>query len=58
LLPTFRAGGRDRLLIFELLFRELERLGYPFEKSLRNRALQMYHGDMVALGRGEVLVPD
>jgi formylmethanofuran dehydrogenase subunit C len=58
LLPTFRAGGRDKLLILELLLRELERLGYPFDETLRDRALRTYHGDMVALGRGEVLVQE
>jgi formylmethanofuran dehydrogenase subunit C len=57
LLPTFRAGGRDKLLILQLLFRELARLGYPIDQALHDRAFQMYHGDMLALGRGEVLVP-
>jgi formylmethanofuran dehydrogenase subunit C len=58
LLPTFRAGGRDRLLIVSLLLRELARLGYPFDKTLEDAELRTYHGDLVAIGRGEVLVPE
>ena len=57
LLPTFRVGGRDKLLVLKLLLRELERLEYPFDESLLDATCQTYHGDSVALGRGEVLVP-
>ncbi len=57
LLPTFRAGGRDKLLIVELLLRELRRLDYPFDPALTTASYQMYHGDLVTVGRGEVLVP-
>jgi hypothetical protein len=39
-------------------FRELARLGYPLDESLTRSAFRTYHGDMVALGRGEVLVPE
>lgn len=58
LLPTFRAGGRDRLLIVNLLLRELARLGYPFDPALAEAQLRTYHGDLVAIGRGEILVPE
>jgi formylmethanofuran dehydrogenase subunit C len=58
LLPTFRAGGRDRLLVVNLLLRELARLGYPFDESLADAELRTYHGDLVAIGRGEVLLPE
>jgi formylmethanofuran dehydrogenase subunit C len=58
LLPTFRAGSRDKLLILKLLLRELKRLEYPFDEALCDAAIRTYHGDMVALGRGEVLIPE
>lgn len=56
LLPTFRAGSRDKLLVVQLLLRELARLDYPFDHALLDAAYQTYHGDNVALGRGEVLL--
>ena len=58
LLPTFRSGGRDQPLVMQLLFRELKRLDYPVDDALAHAAYHMYHGDMVAVGRGEVLVPE
>jgi formylmethanofuran dehydrogenase subunit C len=58
LLPTFRAGGRDRLLVMKLVLEELARLDYPFDSALATAELRTYHGDLVAGGRGEVLVPE
>ena len=58
LLPTFRAGSRDKLLVLDLVFRELRRLGYPFAAALERLDYRMYHGDMISLGRGEVLLPE
>ena len=58
LLPSFRAGGRDKLLVMQLVFRELARLGCPLDDALTAGIFRTYHGDMVALGRGEVLVPE
>jgi len=58
LLPTFRAGGRDKLLVVQLLFRELARLRYPLDEALRDVTLRTYHGDFVAVGRGELLIPE
>jgi formylmethanofuran dehydrogenase subunit C len=57
LLPTFRAGGVDRPLVLELLFRELERLGFAVAEPLRNASFRTHHGDRVGVGRGEILVP-
>ncbi|REK12023.1 MAG: formylmethanofuran dehydrogenase subunit C [Planctomycetota bacterium] len=57
LLPTFRPGNCDKLLVLQLVFAELRRLGYPFDESLCERAYRMHHGDLVTGGRGEVLVP-
>jgi len=54
LLPTFRAAGRFRPLFLRLLFRELGRLGFQVDQSLLETDLSLYHGDLVALGKGEV----
>jgi formylmethanofuran dehydrogenase subunit C len=58
LLPTFRPGSRDKPLVLQLLFRELRRLDFSFDESLMDAEYRMYHGDMVAVGRGELLVPE
>jgi formylmethanofuran dehydrogenase subunit C len=58
LLPTFRAGGCDRLLVMKLLFDDLTGLGYPCDPALATAELRTYHGDLVATGRGELLVPE
>jgi hypothetical protein len=55
--PIRTESVRDKLLILRLLLRELKRLEYPFDEALCDAAFRMYHGDMVALGRGEVLIP-
>jgi formylmethanofuran dehydrogenase subunit C len=57
LLPTFRAGSVDRPLVLELLFRELNRLGFAVPEQHRTASYRMHHGDLVGVGRGEILVP-
>ncbi len=56
LLPTFRYGCRLRPLFLAMLLRELSRLDYPAPPSLCAADCELYHGDFVALGRGEVLL--
>ncbi len=58
LLPTFRAGSRDKSLALQLIFRELRRLDYPLPEELLTCDYRMHHGDMIAIGRGEILVPE
>ncbi len=58
LLPTFRAGSRDKPLFLQLIFRELGRLGFDVDERLIDSAYRMYHGDIVTIGRGEILVPE
>jgi formylmethanofuran dehydrogenase subunit C len=58
LLPTFRPGSRDKPLVLQLLFRELRRLDFPIDDALMTAEFRMYHGDMVAIGRGELLLPE
>ena len=57
-LPTFREGGSDKLLILQLLFRELASHGYPFNPTLLQATYRLYHGDLTTVGRGELLFPD
>ena len=54
LLPTFRAAGRFRPLFLRLVFRELVKLGFPVDLGLLEAELLLSHGDLVALGKGEV----
>ena len=54
LLPTFRQAGRFRPLFLRLLFRELTRLGFPVDQGLLDTEMLLYHGDLVALGKGEI----
>ncbi len=58
LLPTFGAGSRAQPLFVELLFRELRRLEYPVPERLTTSDYRTYHGDLVTVGRGEILVPE
>jgi formylmethanofuran dehydrogenase subunit C len=58
LLPTFRPGSRDRPLLLQLLFRQLRNLSFPIDDALMTAEYRMYHGDMVAIGRGELLLPE
>jgi len=54
LLPTFRKAGFCRPLFLRLLFRELAHLGFPADPGLLETNLMLYHGDLIALGKGEV----
>jgi formylmethanofuran dehydrogenase subunit C len=54
LLPTFRPAGRFRPLFLRLIFRELDRLDFHVDHRLLENALLLSHGDLVALGKGEV----
>ena len=54
LLPTFRRAGAFRPLFLRLIFGELARLGFPVDDGLIQSDLSLYHGDLIALGKGEV----
>jgi formylmethanofuran dehydrogenase subunit C len=54
LLPSFRRAGRFRPLFLRLLGAELARLAFPLDRTLLDLGLELYHGDLVALGKGEV----
>ena len=54
LLPTFRPAGHFRPLFLRLILGELARSGFRVQEDLLHRALSLYHGDLIALGKGEV----
>lgn len=54
LLPTYQQGIRHRPLALDLVFKELDRLGFPLPSQLEELAFDQFHGDMLQGGRGEV----
>jgi formylmethanofuran dehydrogenase subunit C len=54
LLHTFRKAGCFRPLFLRLLLRELAGLGFEPARLELEQELLLYHGDLVALGKGEV----
>jgi formylmethanofuran dehydrogenase subunit C len=56
LLPTFRGGSRGRPLAVALLWKELTRLDFAVPDRLRHCDFEIYHGDLLTGGRGEILL--
>jgi formylmethanofuran dehydrogenase subunit C len=54
LLHTFRKAGCFRPLFLRLLLRELAGLGFESARAELEQELLLYHGDLVALGKGEI----
>jgi formylmethanofuran dehydrogenase subunit C len=54
LLATFRQADFDRPLFLRLVFHELAQLGFPVDRNLLEIDMMLYHGDLIALGKGEV----
>jgi formylmethanofuran dehydrogenase subunit C len=57
LLPTFRYGGRCRLGFLDVLLRALKRLGFGVASEFLGREWELWHGDLLTVGRGEIVVP-
>ena len=57
LLPTFRYACRYRPPVLPLMFAHLCRHGFPLSEALRVAEYDLYHGDLVEDGRGEILLP-
>ncbi len=51
---TFRPAGSFRPVFARLLARELESLGFPIDPRILSVDLMLHHGDMLALGKGEI----
>ncbi len=58
LLPTFRPACRFRPTILRLAALEIARLQFPVPERLLDCAIRLYHGDLVALGKGEIWIAD
>jgi formylmethanofuran dehydrogenase subunit C len=56
LLPTFRLACRLRPVFLRLYGRQLSRLGFPSDPEGLDAEVLLYRGDLVGLGKGEVLV--
>ncbi len=54
LLPTFSRGGRYEKYFFGLTANRLIELGFPNANRLLEHQYQMYHGDLLRGGRGEI----
>jgi formylmethanofuran dehydrogenase subunit C len=55
LLPSFRSAGRCDPQFMRLYLVHLRRLGFPVGPEMFEAAYQLYHGDMLAIGRGEII---
>jgi formylmethanofuran dehydrogenase subunit C len=55
LLPTFRFSCLYRPVFLQLYLRQLRDWGFPIEDRLLREPYQRYCGDLVALGKGEIL---
>lgn len=56
LLPSFRHACRYRPDMLALLFRYLRQQDFPFSAELLNSDVDLYHGDLIEGGRGEILI--
>jgi formylmethanofuran dehydrogenase subunit C len=56
LLPTFRYACRYRPPVMAIMLRQLDQHGFPLEEALRMAEYDLYHGDFIEQGRGEILL--
>ncbi len=56
LLPTFRRACRYRPEILQLLFRHLARLDFAVSDTCQSWSYDLFNGDFLAGGRGELLI--
>ncbi len=55
-LPTFRRACRGTLPILRLVDRTLQKLGFPSPLPLSEMTIDLYNGDLLEGGRGELLL--
>ena len=55
LLPTFRLAATLQPTAVRLVLRRLEQLHFPFETTLCEEPLEIFRGDVVVGGKGEIL---
>jgi formylmethanofuran dehydrogenase subunit C len=56
LLPTFRSAGPCQPMFARVYLRKLEELGLEVAAGFADATYELFHGDLVTIGRGEVLV--
>lgn len=56
MLPSFRKGATFQPDILRVMLRELQQHGFEFDPSLLDSRYELHHGDLVSLGRGEILL--
>jgi formylmethanofuran dehydrogenase subunit C len=56
LLPSFRLDCVYQPVFLRLYFRTLRGLGFPVSEALAQGSYRRYSGDLVALGKGEILI--
>ncbi len=54
ILPSFRRACRWRPLTLDLLLRDIAARGFPVAEELKNVSIDLYLGDMIEGGRGEL----
>ncbi len=55
LLPSFRYAATFQPQFMPLILRDLRARSFQFDESLLSASFDLHHGDLVSLGRGEVL---
>lgn len=56
LLPTFRYACTYRPQVVQLMLRDLQVRGLKVDQTLSSAEFDLYHGDMIELGKGEILL--
>lgn len=56
MLPTFRFACTYQPQVIPLMFRELRSRGMTIENSLDASKFDLYHGDLIEVGKGEILL--
>ena len=56
MLPTFRYSATMKLPIVNLMLREVRSKQFSIDEGLLDTEFDIYHGDLVEVGRGEVLL--
>ncbi|MCH2114197.1 MAG: formylmethanofuran dehydrogenase subunit C [Pirellulales bacterium] len=56
ILPSFRFACTARPQVLPVMFNELRRQGFTIDDELLTAECDVFNGDLVALGRGEILV--
>jgi formylmethanofuran dehydrogenase subunit C len=56
LLPTFRKACDYSPLFLHLYLKQLREWGFAVDTALVNQQFERYSGDLIALGKGEILV--